>query len=106
MSPVENFRMIMFYTYVLMSNQTDQFYAGWTNNLLRRIKEHNQGLNESTKFGKPWKLIYYEVCLERSDAMRRERYFKTTQGKRLLRRRLKDYLYQDKRRIVLKSSTG
>lgn len=74
----------MFYNYVLKSNKFDEIYIGFTSDLKRRLKEHNQGLNLSTKRYKPWKLIYYEACLDKDDSMRRESYLKTTQGRRLL----------------------
>lgn len=87
----------MFYVYVLKSEvKTDQLYFGCTNDLKRRLKEHNQKLNFSTKSYTPWKLIYYEACLEKGDAERRESYFKKTQGRRLIRRRLKEYFYKEK----------
>jgi hypothetical protein len=40
-------------------------------------------------------VIYYEAYLNKEDAKRRERYSKTAQGQRLLKRRLKDYFYDD-----------
>ena len=86
----------MFYTYVLQSIKGKDIYIGFTNNLKRRLLEHNRGLNFSTKNGKPWKLIYCEVCLNEIDAKRREKYFKTSQGRRLLKRRLKEYFYSQK----------
>jgi len=86
--------MIMFYTYVLKSKKNDNLYIGYTNNLTRRFEEHNQGINISTKPYIPWKIIYYEACLDVEDAKRREGYFKTTQGRRLLKRRLKEYFYK------------
>ena len=85
----------MFYTYVLKSN-SGELYIGYTHDLKRRFVEHNQGLNLSTKKYKPWVIIYYECCLNQSDAKRRERYLKTTQGGRLLKRRLKDYFYKER----------
>ena len=85
----------MFYTYVLKSKEGD-FYIGHTSDLRRRFLEHNRGLNLSTKKSKSWAIIYYECCLCESDAKRRERYLKTTQGHRLLKRRLKDYLYKER----------
>ena len=86
--------MVMFYVYVLSSVKHDQIYVGLTNNLRNHVAEHNQGLSSATKPYCPWRLIYYEACLTLSDAQRRERYLKTTQGRRLLYRRLKDYIYQ------------
>lgn len=86
----------MFYIYILESQLNKSLYFGYTADLKRRIKEHNQGLNFSTKRYLPWELIYYEACKEESDAKRREKYLKTTQGGRLIKRRIKDYLYKSK----------
>lgn len=84
----------MLYNYVLQSLVNDSLYTGYTADLRKRLKEHNQGLTRSTKPFRPWKLIYYEACLEEEDAKRREHYLKTSQGKRLLKRRLKEYFYK------------
>jgi putative endonuclease len=90
----------MFYTYVLQSKKSkDEFYIGYTTDLSNRLKEHNQGLNLSTKRYKPWKVIYCEICTDIDDTKRRERYLKTTQGGRLLKRRLKEYFYKQNRKI-------
>lgn len=89
-------KLIMFYNYVLQSEKSNNLYVGCTNNLRKRLKEHNQGLVFSTKLYRPWKLIYYEACLNEKDAKRREGYLKTTQGQRLLKRRLKEYFYNRK----------
>jgi putative endonuclease len=40
----------------------------------------------------PWKVIYYEACLSEIDAYRREKYLKTSTGRRMFTRRIKDYL--------------
>ena len=73
-----------------------ELYIGYTSDLRKRILEHNHGLNFSTKRYMPWEIIYYEACKEKSDAMRREKYLKTTQGGRLIKRRIKDFLYKSK----------
>jgi len=83
----------MFYVYLLKSDKFDKQYIGYTADLKRRLVEHNQGLNLSTKPYRPWKVIYYEACVNKDDAKRREHYLKTTQGGRLLKRRLKEYYY-------------
>lgn len=88
----------MFYVYTIESLKSGNLYIGYTHDLAKRIKEHNQGLNFSTKSYRPWRCIYYEACLDEKDARRRERYLKTTQGNRLLKRRLKEYFYS-KRKI-------
>lgn len=86
----------MFYVYLLESEVNKNLYTGYTSDLRKRLKEHNLRKNLSTKAYSPWKLIYYEACLDIEDAKRREYYLKTTQGKRLLKRRLKEYFYKNK----------
>ena len=82
----------MHYTYVLHSLKDNKFYIGYTENLKRRFAEHEKGFVESTKHRRPLKLIYYEACLNRSDATHREKYFKTHHGKMYLGKRPKSYL--------------
>ncbi len=86
----------MFYVYLLQSAKNGELYIGQTSDLKRRIVEHNQGLNLSTKRYKPWRIVYYEACLDKEDSLRREGYLKTSQGGRLLKRRLKEFLYKQK----------
>lgn len=81
----------MFYTYVLQSLKDYEFYTGYTNDLQKRFAEHNKGLNDSTKHRRPFKLIYYEVCLNEKDAKQREKYLKSGRGKLFLEQRLKNY---------------
>jgi len=88
----------MFYIYCLESEKSEDLYFGYTKDLRRRFKEHNQKLNFSTKKHVPWKIIYYEACLNENDAKRRELYLKTSQGRRMMRSRLKEYFYE-KRKI-------
>jgi putative endonuclease len=87
-----NIPMMNYYVYVLQSHKDDKFYIGFTNNIERRMIEHNSGQGTSTAPRRPFKLIYYEAHLSKEDAMRRERYFKTTKGKVTLRQVLKDSL--------------
>jgi putative endonuclease len=82
----------MYYTYLLQSAKDKQFYTGFTKDLKLRFEQHNKGMIESTKNRRPFDLIYYEACLDRNDATRREKYLKTYHGKMFLKRRLKSYL--------------
>ena len=86
MSPV---RPEWFYTYVLKSQKDRKLYTGVTNNLKRRVAQHNAGLVRSTKSRMPFELIYFEACLAKIDAYAREKYLKSGMGKRYLRNRLK-----------------
>ena len=62
----------MYYVYVLKSERDKMFYTGSTNDLKRRIKEHNNGRVYSTKLRKPLKLVYYEAYGSERDARKRE----------------------------------
>ncbi len=87
MSPVR----AMNYVYVLQNNK-GLFYTGATSDLKRRVDEHNSGKSTYTKHRRPYKLIYYEACLDMQDVLAREKYLKSGMGKRYLKNRLKYYL--------------
>jgi len=82
----------MEYIYVLQSKKDKKFYVGWTNNLRKRFFEHSQGKVFSTKGRLPMKIVYYEACVNREDAKKREKYLKTAWGKRYIKNRLQKYL--------------
>lgn len=67
----------MFYTYVLQSEEDGKFYAGYTKDLKLRFDQHKNGFVESTKDRRPLKLVYYEACLNKEDALHREKYLKS-----------------------------
>lgn len=79
---------MMYYTYVLESIKDRNLYIGWTDDLRNRYKKHNSGQVESTKTRRPFILIYYEACLSKDNAIKREKYFKTGFGRRFLKNRL------------------
>jgi putative endonuclease len=82
----------MFYTYVLRSKRDGEFYTGYTSNLKDRIEKHNRGQIESTKMRRPFELVYFEACPDEKDAIRREKYLKTSWGKRYIKSRLRNFL--------------
>jgi putative endonuclease len=82
----------MFYTYVLLSLKDQNHDVGFTGDLKQRLEHHRKGRIQSTKDRLPLKLIYCEACLDRADAIKREKYLKTYHGKMFLRNRLKSYL--------------
>jgi len=85
-----------YYTYVLLSRKDNQFYIGFTNDLYRRLSEHQQGKNISTSKRLPVELIYFEGHRSKEDAVRRESYFKTVKGKTTLKQILREYLLDGK----------
>ena len=80
--------------YVLQSEKDLLLYHGFTTNIEKRIADHNAGKTISTSKRRPLKLIFCELYLNKHDAVRREAYFKTSQGKRMLKLMLKDTLKQ------------
>lgn len=82
------------YTYVLESLKNGQFYTGYTTDLRKRFKEHNDGKSIYAKGRGPYRLIYYEACLNEDDAKARERYLKAGRGKRYLKYRMKRFLFR------------
>lgn len=78
----------MYYTYVLQSIKNKKIYIGFTEDLKKRIERHNKGLVASTKNRRPFKLIYYEACIHKEDAITREKSLKTGFGRSYLKRRL------------------
>ncbi len=86
----------MYYVYVLLSKKDRKLYIGYTSDLKRGLKEHNDGKASSTKSRRPLKLIHYEAHLSKKDAERREKYFKTTKGKATLKQMLRDSLKEAK----------
>jgi len=82
----------MWYVYILISKKDEKLYVGCTNDLRRRIKLHNEGKVLATKGRLPMKIVYYEACVNREDAKKREKYLKTAWGKRYIKNRLQKYL--------------
>lgn len=84
-----------YYVYVLESLVDSKRYIGFTNDLRGRMDQHQRGKVFSTVPRRPFTLSYYEACRSRADAIRRESYFKHSEGRRFLAKRLKEY-YQER----------
>lgn len=78
------------YVYILQ-NPEGLLYTGCTYNLRGRMIEHFQGKSFHTKDRGPYKLVYYEACLNSKDAYSREKYLKSGAGKRYIKNRIKHY---------------
>jgi len=83
--------MKFYYVYVIESVNDDFTYTGITENLEKRLEEHNNCEELSTKAYTPFELIFYEAYRNKSDAKRREKYLKSTNGKKALRTMLANY---------------
>jgi putative endonuclease len=74
----------MWYVYVLKSRASGKFYVGITQDLSRRIHEHNSGKSKFTSGHVPWNSIYHECLGNTREARIREKYLKSAAGKRYL----------------------
>lgn len=82
----------MHHVYILQSEKDGNLYAGFTSNLRQRMQAHNSGCVASTRLRRPLKIIFIETFAHKHDALRRERYFKTNEGKKMLKRILRETL--------------
>ena len=95
----------MYYVYFLMQNDF-HIYTGSSSNLKNRVNDHNLGKVVSTKHKRPLVLIGYEAYVLKSDAQRRERFLKTSVGKRLLKQQYRDIITKLKGDVVEWSNTS
>ncbi|HQI25778.1 MAG TPA: GIY-YIG nuclease family protein [Candidatus Paceibacterota bacterium] len=82
----------MYYIYILECKKDDKWYTGSTKDLRKRFEQHSNNLCTATKGRGPFKIIYYEACVNEQDARSREKYLKTGMGKCYLKNRLKRFL--------------
>lgn len=78
----------MHYTYILFSEKHNFKYIGSTVDLRKRVQQHNGGKVKTTKARGPWKLIYYEAYQTKELARKAELFYKSSQGRRLLKKKL------------------
>ncbi len=78
----------MYYIYILYSSKSRDFYYGYTENLQKRFREHNQGLSKATAPYKPWQLVFYGAFENMKKVKDFELYLKTGSGKAFAYKRL------------------
>ena len=74
--------------YVLKSLRDSKRYIGYTENLDRRIREHNTGMVKSTRHRKPLEIIYTEEFRSKAEAQQREKFFKSGKGREYLKEKM------------------
>jgi putative endonuclease len=75
-----------YFVYALKSEKDGRIYVGFSENVDKRLKEHNNGKTKSTKGFRPWFLIFTEECQTRIEARKLEKYYKSGIGKEKLKR--------------------
>src|SRR6478609_436161 len=79
------FTSMHFYAYILRSEKDLRYYYGSTEDLQKRLSTHNKGEVKATKYRRPLTVHYYEIFETRSEAFRREHFFKSVDGYRFLK---------------------
>ena len=79
----------MYIIYAIMSLKDRRVYIGYTEDVDRRVKEHNAGYTRSTKGYGPWVLVYTERVESLKEALRLEKYYKSGSGKEKLKKKIK-----------------
>ncbi len=81
----------MFKVYVLKSLKTNKHYVGYTSkDLGERLAEHNRNCNKWDKGNSPFALIYHEDYPTKQEAIKREKFYKSGQGRKLLKTMVSD----------------
>ena len=78
----------MFYAYVIQSLTDGTYYKGHCENIEVRLKQHNAGSTSSIKSKVPFKIVYFEEFEKREHAIAREKYFKTSAGRKYLKAKM------------------
>ena len=78
----------MHYVYILKSDRITRTYVGHTNDVRRRLREHNSGNEPATELGRPWKVAAYLAFDSRPRAIAFERYLKSHSGRAFMAKRL------------------
>ena len=81
----------MYHVYILLNEVKTRTYTGVSDNVEARLQEHNKGRVKSSRLYRPYRVIYTEEFETLSEARQRERFYKSTTG----RRRLKEILSVD-----------
>lgn len=96
---------MLYFIYILKNLKDNKLYIGYTNNINRRLKEHNKGLVSVTKYRRPFILIYFEGYRHQQDATTREKFFKTGWGEKLLEKSIKKLFFR-KYSLRMRGSVG
>ena len=74
----------MYIFYILYSAKLDRYYVGYTNDIHRRLSEHNRIKGKYTDIGLPWILVYTEEYKSKKEAMNREKFIKSKKSKQFI----------------------
>ena len=71
----------MYYVYILQSQFDNSFYIGYSQDVNKRLLQHNNGESKYTAGKRPWQLVYFETYHSKTDALKREKFLKRQRNK-------------------------
>ncbi len=80
------YNMVKYFVYILKSLSSNKTYVGYTNDIERRIKEHNSGKSSFTSRFMPWEILYVEEADSKEIALKTEKYYKSAAGRRKIKK--------------------
>jgi len=75
---------VIYFAYVLESEKDGSFYTGFTQDLGRRLQQHNNGKVKSTRYKRPLRLVYNEAYPSATEARKREHYIKSQKSRKFI----------------------
>ena len=75
----------MYYVYILQSLKTGEFYKGLTDDFDRRLNQHQTSKSPSTRNKLPLRIVHIEICKDRHEARKIEKFFKSGYGREIIR---------------------
>ncbi|NBW35588.1 MAG: GIY-YIG nuclease family protein [Cytophagia bacterium] len=82
---------MIFHVYILESESSGAWYYGFTEDIDQRLRDHQSNRSKYTRFKGPWKLIFKRAFLDKTEALRFEKYLKTTRNKDYIMEKFKDH---------------
>ena len=89
----------MYFVYIIESEKDNRLYVGFTDNLKRRIQEHNAGKTRSTKGYLPWKIVFFVEVETRIEARKLEKYYKSGYGKEKIKKDIRSRSSTDRTEV-------
>ena len=86
------YNKFMYYVYILYSKGLNKYYVGYTEDIKKRIKQHNHKLVPFTSKGVPWTCPFCEIFLIKKDAIREEKFLKSGKGRERRKYLLKSFI--------------
>ena len=74
----------MYYVYILQSEKNGSFYTGFTKDVYKRLVQHNEGKVKSTKFVRPFIVVYSKAYQNATEARRQEYYIKYQKSRKFI----------------------